>query len=442
MSTDEATFADIKAAIAAENGPDFEQKATQAWAEIIAELQLVTNTIAQEGPSYIPTVSFADIQAGSLSAAQIAEVKRKGSVVIKDVIDDKQARLWKEELEEFVKKNPQAEGFPEDDKQFFHLYWTRSQLEARAHPNMLAATTWLNTLYQPTGTSNASTLAGVDLKTPLSYADRFRIRRPGFEWNAHPPHIDGGTIERWQDIKMRSCFSDILAGSWKKHDPYVLEPRLEARTSLYQRPNQSSVFRTFQGWLALSATAPGHGTLKVFPDVLLSNAYIILRPFFRPLVAPDSKEIWDVKNWVFDLTTPEIAGVFKRQTQVGFNLHPTEELHPHLSLNKTMTSVPAVNPGDTVFWHCDVVHSVEREHNGNEDSAVMYIPSVPLTPANKRYIARQADAFRAGIPPPDFPVATTGVNFVGLGSEDDLALGKANEAARVAMGLQLVAASA
>lgn len=48
---------------------------------------------------------------------------------------------------------------------------------------------------------------------------------------------------------------------------------------------------------------------------------------------------------------------------------PTTEMHPHMMLDKTMTSVPKVFPGDTVFWHCDVVHSVEREHTGNEDSS-------------------------------------------------------------------------
>lgn len=37
-----------------------------------------------------------------------------------------------------------------------------------------------------------------------------------------------------------------------------------------------------------------------------------------------------------------------------------------------MTSVPKVNPGDAVFWHCDVVHSVEMEHTGKEASAGMY----------------------------------------------------------------------
>jgi len=85
-----------------------------------------------------------------------------------------------------------------------------------------------------------------------------------------------------------------------------------------------------------------------------------------------------------------------------------------------MTSIPAVNPGDTVFWHCDVVHAVEQEHTGSEDSAVMYIPAVPLTPANARYVEHQKDHFLKGVPPPDFSPATTGVGLVGLGSEKDI----------------------
>lgn len=62
---------------------------------------------------------------------------------------------------------------------------------------------------------------------------------------------------------------------------------------------QSSVFRTFQGWLAMSQTAPTEGTLRVFPDVLLSNAYIILRPFMRPKHEPVSENPLDVANWEF-----------------------------------------------------------------------------------------------------------------------------------------------
>ena len=70
---------------------------------------------------------------------------------------------------------------------------------ARAHPNVLSAMTWLNTLYHVKAdeASERAILDGVDLSTPLAYADRFRIRHPGVQWNAHPPHIDGGGIERW-----------------------------------------------------------------------------------------------------------------------------------------------------------------------------------------------------------------------------------------------------
>ncbi|KAJ6596183.1 hypothetical protein DFH09DRAFT_1134327 [Mycena vulgaris] len=419
-------FSEIKRSIAAQN-PNFEQDLTKAWTEVLTELEQVTKTIAKEGSDYIPQVSFADLD--KLSEAQIADIKRKGTVVIRDVVDDTQAREWKDSLEEFIKANPQAEGFPEEDKQFFHLYWTKAQIQARAHPNMLATSTWLNSLYH---VKSGQAPEGVDLATPLSYADRFRIRHPGVPWARHPPHIDGGTIERWEDENFRACFADILSGAWMKHDPYALEPRLDARTSLYQRPGQSSVFRTFQGWLALSKTGPHQGTLKVFPDVLLSNAYIILRPFFRPLVPADSKDILDAKNWEFDISSPDFPGIFPREN--GFaGPHPTNELHPHLLLDATMTSVPAVNPGDTVFWHCDVVHSVEQEHTGSEDSAVMYIPAVPLTPANARYVARQKEEFLKGLPPPDFPVATTGVGFVGLAQDEDVE----NPLGRKAMGLPI-----
>lgn len=50
----------------------------------------------------------------------------------------------------------------------------------------------------------------------------------------------------------------------------------------------------------------------------------------------------------------------------------------------------------------------------------MYIPAMPLTPANANYIQRQREEFVKGLPPPDFPYATTGVGFVGLAKEEDV----------------------
>lgn len=257
------------------------------------------------------------------------------------------------------------------------------------------------------------------MSKPLMYADRFRIRHPGGLWNAHPPHVDGGTIERWEEPNFRKCFADIFEGKWRSHDPYDLAGRLNARSSLYGRPGQSSVFRTFQGWVAISETAPGEGTLRVFPSVLLSNAYLILRPFFRPTVPPSSPDIRDPKNWEFDLSDPEFPGIIPRDGgYVG--PFPTPEKHPHLRLEKAMTSVPKVYPGDAVFWHCDVVHSVEPEHNGQGDSAVMYIPAVPTTPANLEYVNRQRENFFKGERPPDFPKGRNEKEWIGIGNVEDI----------------------
>ncbi len=117
-----------------------------------------------------------------------------------------------------------------------------------------------------------------------------------------------------------------------------------------------------------------------------------------------------------------------------------------------MTSVPKVFPGDTVFWHGDLIHSVEKDHTGNCDSAgtlfqpllvlyglkapspspVMYIPAVPTTPLNQAYVERQKETFLKAVAPPDFPVQTKHENsLVGFGKADDIL----NPLGRKAMGL-------
>ena len=76
----------------------------------------------------------------NLSPEKVEEVRRKGSVVIRNVVDDSEASSWKDWLKEYVSTNPNIEGqykcrthhvalvltpmrvgFPVDDKQFFQL---------------------------------------------------------------------------------------------------------------------------------------------------------------------------------------------------------------------------------------------------------------------------------------------------------------------------------
>ena len=131
------------------------------------------------------------------------------------------------------------------------------------------------------------------------------------------------------------------------------------------------MFRTYQGWLALSETGPNEGTLQVFPNIVLSNVYIILRPFFSPKegCSPNSfnPDDWkygecvisckmllqpaDHGELLIDLSDPNFHGIYSfGDAFVG--PRPNTTNHPHLKLDETMVSMPKVYPGDMVFWHC------------------------------------------------------------------------------------------
>lgn len=104
----------------------------------------------------------------------------------------------------------------------------------------------------------------------------------------------------------------------------------------------------------MSDTGPNQGTLKVFPNLLLGSAYILLRPFFRPLKPSTNTEpstpSLKFEDWAVNLDSPEFPGSVLGNTQ-----ELNERTHPHLDLARTMVSVPRVEPGDQVFctyYHC------------------------------------------------------------------------------------------
>ncbi|KAK7461874.1 hypothetical protein VKT23_008308 [Stygiomarasmius scandens] len=114
----EQHFLNVKKEIAS-SFPDFQAHVTNAWVEIIDELSKTADKISSAGPDYIPQVNLSELS--SLSPEKVDEIRRKGTVVIRDVVDDADAISWKQQLKEFVEANPDIEGFPENDKQFFQL---------------------------------------------------------------------------------------------------------------------------------------------------------------------------------------------------------------------------------------------------------------------------------------------------------------------------------
>ncbi len=88
-----------------------------------------------------------------------------------------------------------------------------------------------------------------------------------------------------------------------------------------------------------------------------------------------------------------------------------------------------MGPGDAVFWHADLVHSVESEHRGREHSSVLYIPAGPDCAINRDYLRRARHAFALGASPPDFPKNDYEVDYRGRATPEDL-----TEIGRAAMG--------
>lgn len=260
----------------------------------------------------------------------------------------------------------------------------------------------------------ANQFALISTTSPTSYADRFRIRPPGDAAFALGPHVDAGSCERWEEegYGRGEVYKNIFCGEWEKYDPWESSCRLPVVSDLYNGPGACSMFRMFQGWLSMSETAPGEGTLMVNPLFGKATAYYLLRPFFTPKqISADIGKIafLDPDNWNMEIEcTPSLQGAVPSSCQELNNV-----LHPHLRLDDTMVHVPKVQPGDYVVWHCDsefncifpylrpahydkAIHAVDKIHAGAADSSVMYIPACPLTETNARYLVRQREAFSEG----------------------------------------------
>ena len=64
-----------------------------------------------------------------------------------------------------------------------------------------------------------------------------------------------------------------------------------------------------------------------------------------------------------------------------------EKWHPLLM--RALSGIPDVQAGDSVWWHCDMIHSVAPVRDQQGWGNVMYIPAAPWCPRNERYAAQR-----------------------------------------------------
>lgn len=350
-----------------------------ALAALAAEAAGLAAQVA-DGVAVVPEIGFSELPAAP--ADFCAMVRARGCVVVRGVFSERTASEWNAALIRYLEVNDAAgtmrarrpERWRDATPQMFSVYWSPPQVEARQSAELAEARRWLNRLWRWEG--------HFDPDVDCTYADRMRRRLPGDTSLALGPHIDGGTAGRWLDDVASRPYAAALAGDLDRFDPFDAAFRALPSAS---DANACSVFRSWQGWTALTAQGPGDGTLQVLP-LARAIAYVLLRPFAADVPADSlcgaerDAALWLTPRW-------------------------------HADILRALTPIPQVRPGDTVWWHPDLIHAVEPAHAGTGESNVMYVPAAPACPRNRAFLPRQWAAFAEGRSPPDFPADDLETDF-------------------------------
>ena len=352
----------------------------------------------------IPEINFKDLS-DNLSEFK-NELKKRGCVIIRDVFDDTLMHQMNKDLESYIEEN----NYYEDQKkkadidkyfsdlqsgkpQIFGLYWSKTQVNIRQSNELDIVKKWLNKLW--INEHDGETI--FDPNHELVYADRVRRREPGDKTLGLSPHCDAGSVERWVDKGYQGVYEKIFSDNFSEYDPFNAAYR--NTTQEIESPAVSHVFRTFQGWVALTEQGPGDGTLQLIP-LAKSMAFILTRALLDDV---DENDLCGSKP--------------ARALSVNSKYHSL--------LLRGLVSIPKMNAGDTVWWHPDVVHGVEDHHTGKGYSNVAYVGSTPHCKKNLAYAKKQSIKFLEGKSPPDFAPEDYEVNYKNRADISDLTpLGK------------------
>jgi Protein of unknown function (DUF1479) len=346
-------------------------------ADRVAEIQADKD----RGESVWPVIDYSDIENGTVSAAQVEKLRRRGCLVVRGHFEREQALSWDAGIVDYVEGNQFFENYrgPGDDffgsvgskPEIYPIYWSTAQMEARQSDRMARVQAFLNAQWK----SESDGVKWFDPERDSLYPDRIRRRPPGVDSSGLGPHSDPGTLDLWMTRSYQQAFRHLFDGNVEEYDPWDASYRTTGPQ--YPGSTMCSAFRTFQGWTALSDMMHDQGVLYSVP-IPEAMSYLMLRPLLD------------------DVPDDDMCGVMTNQ------VFPASEQW-HSLLLSAISGIPDVSTGDSVWWHCDMLHGVAPVQDQQGWGNVMYIPAAPWCERNERYAADVRDAFLTGSSPGDFP---------------------------------------
>ncbi|CAI4211899.1 unnamed protein product [Parascedosporium putredinis] len=399
-------FARIKRNLIAGNEAALEA----SWIRIIAALNAEVEHIEGLGSHLIPSIEFSEIENPSQTARFGRDLKRYGVGVVRGVVPRVDADIAVRETVRYLQTNHDSKPppLPQDP-----------------------------TCFDFSGRRPRCTRDRLVIKYPISYADRIRIHAPtmasgtpeapsrgsefsspnGIHGPVAPPksaddwlsaiqssgiiaQVDNGSLERWEPdgYQREGTYNEVFKGNWEDYDPWECSGRSTASSDLYNGYGACSIFRMFQGLVALSAIEPG----------------MIRTPPPTAREGPEWEAFLSPSNWSLDRE----QNSYVHGAVPGHAQRVTELWHPHLQLRRSMVTLPTLQAGDYIMWHPDLAYHISSSGAGlrspiygrpDEVSMLVYVPAAPLTQNNALYLARQRKAFLRGQPGPDFDSTGSGL---------------------------------
>jgi Protein of unknown function (DUF1479) len=335
----------------------------------------------ERGAPVWPEIDYADISSGAVPAAVLGQVRRRGCLVVRGHFPREQALAWDQGIVDYVESNRFFENYrgPGDDffgsvgsrPEIYPIYWSQAQMQARQSDRMARVQAFLNGQW----ISESGGVRWFDPGRDSLYPDRIRRRPPGTDSKGLGTHLDPGTLDLWMTQDYQRAFRHLFDGTVEQYDPWDATYRTAGPQ--YPGSTMCSAFRTFQGWTALCDMAHDQGVLHTVP-IPEAMGYLMLRPLLADV--PDDDMCGVTVNQVFPVSREW-----------------------HEPLLPALTGLPDIQAGDSVWWHCDMIHSVAPVTGQQGWGNVMYIPAAPWCPRNERYAESVRAAFLTGMSPSDFP---------------------------------------